>query len=104
MVEFYHRHWHRKLHGAKLSNQALQIFPTNTTWCIRNIQKVKELLELPLLEGDVACLHVNHPPKDFLGIGPVSIPCQELLENHQVIFILGRGQEETLEGLECSVE
>ena len=104
VVEVCYRYWHRKVQGSKITKQVLQIFPDDTTFCGRNIQKVKELLELPFWEGYFACLHVKHHPKDFLDTGPVSLPCQELLETHQVIFILGQGQEETLEGSEGSVE
>ena len=92
VVEACHHHWHRKVHGVELTNQALQIFPADVAFYGQDIQ------EGLLQEGDFARLSVYRKNKDLLDTGPVFLPHQEVLDGHQMLYFFGQGWGDPLKG------
>ena len=92
------------MHGEELPCQALQFLPTHALLGDRDFQEVPAFLELALCEGYRYRLGANNPPEDIPDALPMSLPVQELLDQHRVLGLLGQQGENTFESTECAVK
>ena len=104
MVEVCYRLWHREVHGADLSHQALHLLPSDAPFRGQDGDELIRFLKFLLLEGYRTGLCVNHPFPDFLHTGSVSLPHLELLRTHGVLGFSRQGREEPFEGRDRAVE
>ena len=81
-LEVCHCSWRREVHLSELINQAIHIFPYDSTLFNRKIQKGKELFGISLNEVDFVCLYFYRPSRNLLGTVPVSLFRQGIIYAH----------------------
>ena len=94
VVEVCYRPWHRKVHGADLSHQALQLLLADMSLRGRDGEHLVQLLEFLLGEGYHTSFCVNSPPQEFLNTVPVALPHIKLLTACWVLGFPRQGQKE----------
>ena len=74
VVEVCYIPWHREVHGAKLSHQAIQLLPTGAALRGRGGKQMGQILDFLIREGYLAGFCVEFSPHNFLHTSPVSLP------------------------------
>ena len=104
IVEVSYCSWNCKFHRSELSNEVFQIFSSYVALCGQHIEEGNYPWAIIIQEIKCTCLHYHSTYHDFLYTSPVSLCYHQILDAHQVFYLIGKRQEEPLEILDGAIK
>ena len=104
MIEVCYQPWYRKVHGAELSHQVLQLLPADAPLRGWDGEELLQFLKFSLRKGYCTGFCVDCPPQNSLPKGPVAFPRLDLLHAHGVLGFYGKGQGNYFEGPDRAIK